>query len=245
MLKAKIKAKKIRELVDIIELMGSEMKLKTLKKGFEATMVDPTKIAMIQLNLKDKAFEEYSTDEAEFAIDLQKIQSILKLASGDTIISFEYNDKEKEHLIIRMENLRRMMRLNDPFELEYPHMPDLTLPGLAILPTSELIKGVKAANSISDHLYLTISEKEFELTAEGDTDEVSLKLNKDLLTELKSDKKHSSMFSIEFLLLLIKKASENITLHLGSNKPVRIEYSFADDDGECICLLAPRIDKEE
>jgi proliferating cell nuclear antigen len=178
MFKAKIKAKKIRELIDIAELVSSEMKLKTQKKGFDITIVDPTKIAMVQLHLKDEAFEEYSTDETEFAIELEKLQSILKLASGDTLVEFEYNDKQKEHLTIKIENLRRRMRLNDPFEAADPRIPDLKLPGQVTLSTSELIKGVRAANDISDHLRLTISEKEFELSADGDTDEVSLKLNK-------------------------------------------------------------------
>jgi hypothetical protein len=60
----------------------------------------------------------------------------------------------------------------------------LELPAKAIVKASELSKGVRASEAVSDHLALSIDKDSFELFAEGDTDTVNLKLPKNLLVEL-------------------------------------------------------------
>ena len=44
--------------------------------------------------------------------------------------------------------------------------------------------GIKASESISDHVELKASPEGFEMTAKGDTDTVILKLHEDLLEKL-------------------------------------------------------------
>jgi len=247
MLKAKIKENKIKVFFEIAELIaGADIKLKGRKNDFEASMVDPAMVVMAELKLNKKAFEEYSCDDMDLGIDLNKMMPILKLASSGQIIEFEYNDKQdKEHLIIRIENLTRKLRLIDPSDIKDTKFPALQLPGVIGIKTNELTKGVKAAAAISDHFKLTATKEYFELFAEGDTDEVSLKLPKDLLTELKTDKTYSSMFGIDYFQSLIKYAPEDLKLSLGNDNPVKIEYSFAEESGIFTSMQAPRIEADK
>ena len=79
-----------------------------------------------------------------------------------------------------------------------PKMPNLDLPAKAVIKASEISRGVRASEAVSDHLAVTVNKDNFEIFAEGDTDTVNLKLPKDLLVELKSSGKFKSLFSIDY-----------------------------------------------
>jgi len=93
---------------------------------------------------------------------------------------------------------------------------------------------------------LTASKDNFELFAEGDTDTVNLKLPKDLLVELNASGKCKSLFSIDYFSNMIKpvKGEDPITIMLGNDNPIRVEFDIADSKGHVTYLLAPRIESE-
>lgn len=244
---AKAKANVFKETIGVISPLVNEAKFKLTSKGISIQAVDPAHVAMAYLEIKDKAFEEYKASEMELGIDLDKLNSILRLASSDDIISLEYDEKTNQ-LKISIGNLVRKMGLIDTAGMPDSKIPALELPAKMIIKVSELKKGIQASEQVSDHLALTIDKERFELTAEGDTDTVNLKLPKDLLIELKvsGSGKFRSLFSIDYLSNMIKTVKEDgeITIFLGSDNPARIEYSIADKKGHVTYLLAPRIESE-
>jgi proliferating cell nuclear antigen len=125
-------------------------------------------------------------------------------------------------------------------------MPTLELPATIIVKASELTRGVRASEAVSDHLALLATKENFELFAEGDTDTVNLKLPKDLLVDLKAPTKCKSLFSIDYFNNMIKsvKGDEPITIKLGNDNPTRVEFHFAENKGHVNYLLAPRIEAE-
>ena len=82
--------------------------------------------------------------------------------------------------------------------------------------------------------------------AEGDTDTVNLKLPKKLLNELTVSNKCKSLFSIDYFSNMIKpvKGDDPMTIMLGNDNPIRVEFDIAEKKGHVTYLLAPRIESE-
>lgn len=245
MFNAKVKSDVLKGIIEVTSPLVNEVKLNIKPNKISLKAVDPAHVAMVNLEVKDEAFEEYKATEMELGIDMDKLSSIMRLASSGDIVSLEYDEKSNK-LIIKIGNLVRKMGLIDTTGMPDPNMPNLKLPATVKLKASELNQGVRASEAVSDHLALTVNKDNFELFAEGDTDTVNLKLPKDLLAELSTDSKCKSLFSIDYFSNMIKpvKGEDLITIMLGNDNPIRVEFDFADNKGHVTYLLAPRIESE-
>ena len=245
MFNVKVKSDLIKGIIDVTSPLVNEAKFNITSKGISLKAVDPAHVAMVELDIKSTAFEEYKSDDMELGIDLDKLSGIMRLAdSGDTV-SLKYDEKSNR-LIVTIGNLVRRMGLIDTAGMPDSKVPDLDLPAKAIITASELSKGVRASEAVSDHLALSVDKEAFELFAEGDTDTVNLKLPKDMLIELSSPGKFKSLFSIDYFSNMIKpvKAGDPITIFLGNDNPIRVDFDIAEKKGHVTYLLAPRIESE-
>ena len=245
MFKAKVKSEVLKGIIDVTSPLVNEVKLNINSKGISLRAVDPAHVAMIDLNINNKAFEEYKADDIELGIDMDKLAGIMRLSTAGDLISLDY-DETANRLIVTIGNLVRKMSLIDTAGMPDPKMPNLNLPAKVIIKASEINRGVKASEAVSDHLAIKVNKDNFELFAEGDTDTVNLKLPKDLLVELKSDNNYKSLFSIDYFSNMIKpvKGEDNVTIHLGNDNPIKLEFDIADKKGHVKYLLAPRIESE-
>jgi len=245
MFNAKVKSEVLKGIIDVASPLVNEVKLNVTAKGISLRAVDPAHVAMVDLEVKNKAFEEYKANDMELGIDMDKLGAIMRLASPGDMVSLEY-DEDSNRLIVRIGNLVRKMGLIDTAGMPDPKMPNLNLPAKIVLKASELTQGVRASETVSDHLALTVNKDTFELFAEGDTDTVNLKLPKDLLEELNTTGKCKSLFSIDYFSNMIKpvKGDNLITIMLGNDNPIRVEFDFAEKSGHVTYLLAPRIESE-
>lgn len=242
--KAKIKADDLKAINNVISPLVNEAKFDITPKGISIKVVDPAHVAMAHIEIENKAFEEYKADKMEIGIGIAKLTQIMKLATDD-IVSLEYDEKTNM-LVVKIGNLVRKMGLIDTAGMPDSKIPTLDLPAKIIVNAGEMDKGIRAAEMISDHLTLNVDKDIFELYADGDVDTVSLKLPKDMLIELKSPGKYKSLFSIDYISNMIKpiKSDNQITILLGNNNPLKMDFSFADKKGHVTYLLAPRIESE-
>ena len=245
MFNAKVKSEVLKGIIDVISPLVNEVKFNISPKGISLRAVDPAHVAMVDLQIKSKAFDEYKADEMELGIDMDKLGGIMRLSSAGDIVSLEY-DEEANRLIVKIGNLVRKMGLIDTAGMPDPKMPNLSLPAKIVIKASELNQGVRASEAVSDHIALTVNEDNFELFAEGDTDTVNLKLPKDMLVELTTSSKCKSLFSIDYFSNMIKsvRGDDKITMQLGNDNPIRVEFDIADSKGHVTYLLAPRIESE-
>jgi proliferating cell nuclear antigen len=245
MFSAKVKSEVLKGIIDVTSPLVNEVKLNITSKGLSIRAVDPAHVAMVDLHVDKKAFEEFKADDSELGIDMDKLGSIMRLSISNDIISLEYDEKTNR-LIVSIGNLVRKMALIDTAGMPDPKMPNLNLPAKIILKASELNRGVRASEAVSDHLALSVNKDYFELFAEGDTDTVNLKLSKDLLLQMEAPEKCKSLFSIDYFSNMIKpiKGEEPITILLGTDNPTQLEFNFAENKGHVTYLLAPRIESE-
>jgi len=245
MFTAKVKSEIIKGIIDVTSPLVNEAKFNISSKGISIRAVDPAHVAMVDLELKNTAFEEYKADDLELGIDLDKLSGIMKLANTGDSVSLEY-DEESNRLIVRIGNLIRRIGLIDTAGMPDSKVPHLDLPAKAVIKASELTKGVRASEAVSDHLSLSVDKESFELFAEGDTDTVNLKLPKNLLVELHAPGKFKSLFSIDYFSNMIKpvKNEDPVTINIGNDNPIRVDFDIAENNGHVTYLLAPRIESE-
>ncbi|MCX6661562.1 MAG: DNA polymerase sliding clamp, partial [Euryarchaeota archaeon] len=124
MFNAKIKSDIIKGIIDVTSPLVNEAKFNITSKGISIRAVDPAHVAMVDLELKSTAFEEYKADDMELGIDLDKLNGIMKLANAGDLISLEY-DEDSNRLIVKIGNLVRRMGLIDT-----AGMPDSKVPHL-------------------------------------------------------------------------------------------------------------------
>lgn len=245
MFQTKVKSEVLREVVEIVGTLVDEAKFSIGKEGIALKAVDPAHVAMVDLSLDKGAFEEYKADECELGVDIDKVKEVLKLARAGDIIGIKH-DEEKNRLILNVGNITRRMSLVDTAGLSDPKVPNLDLPAKISMKVDELKQGIRASESVSDHIALISSPDGFEMFSEGDTDSVNLKLPKDLIEKLDCKEKVRSLFPLDYFSNIVKVISTptTVTLNLGNDYPVKLDFDIADEKGHVTYLLAPRIESE-
>jgi proliferating cell nuclear antigen len=245
MFKTKVKPEVLKELVDVVSVLVDEAKFTASKTKLTVKAVDPAHVAMVDVTLKKDAFEEYAATETELGVDLDKVKEVLKLTKPGDIIHMEH-DEEKNQLMFKVGNITRKMALVDPAGMSDPKVPNLNLPVKIVVRTDEIRQGIRASESISDHIALIAGPDLFEMVAEGDTDHVNLKLPKDALEELECKEAARSLFPLDYFSNMVKalQTAPRLTMHMGNDYPVQMEFSIASGKGEGQYLLAPRIESE-
>lgn len=244
MFQVTLKTDYLRNIVDATSILVDEIKLHFTPDQIYARAVDPAHVGMIDFKLKAEAFEEYDVkDDVDLAIDLDKLKSMLKLPSTEEAISLIY--EEEGRLVVNMGNLTRHMSLLDTADLADTKIPSLELSTEIVVSTAEVYKGVKASEAVSDHIALSADPEGFELTAQGDTDTVSLHIPKDQLVSLKCKERVRSLFSLDYFSDMVKSVKgETLKIYLGNDYPVKMLFDLAEGHGEVAYLLAPRIESE-
>jgi len=245
MLKAKVKAEVLKTVLDAVSTLVDEAKIQVTPDGINLKAVDPAHVAMVDLSIGKKAFSEYKATEMDLGVDLDKLKDILKLAGSQDQIDIEY--KEDAHrLVFKIGHITRRMALVDTANLGDPKVPNLNLPNQVTVLAGELQQGIKASEAVSDHIALVAQGKSFELIADGDTDQVHLNLSDGDLIRIQAPDKSRSLFSLDYFSNMSKvvRPQDPVTLHLGSDYPVKIEFDIADGAGHITYLLAPRIESE-
>ncbi|MCD6461555.1 MAG: DNA polymerase sliding clamp [Thermoplasmata archaeon] len=242
MFSAKVRSEVLKELVDIVSTLVAETKFNANKDSLDIRTVDLAHVAMIDLSLDSSAFESYKSSEEELGVNLDKMKDVLKLSKTGDIIELKHDEK-KSRLVVTVDNITRSMSLVDTAGMSDPKVPNLELPARIVVKTADLARGIQAAQSVSDHVTFIASPDEFDIVAEGDTDKVELTLGKEKLVEINTKEKFKSMFPLDYLARIVKEIKcEEITLNLGTDYPVRMEFTIADGKGKAAYLLAPRIE---
>ncbi|NLL94425.1 MAG: proliferating cell nuclear antigen (pcna) [Thermoplasmatales archaeon] len=245
MFKAEVKSETLKGVVNIISTLVDEVKFTVGSEGISLKAVDPAHVAMIELRMEAGAFESFSASDTEIGVDLDKIKDVLKLAGSGDVISME-QDEDHGRLVFRIGNITRRMNLVDTSSMSDPKVPQLDIQSSILVSAGELQKGIRAAETVSDHIALTADADFFELSCEGDTDSANLRLEASMLERLDVPGRVRSLFPLDYFSNLIKAvpADTKVEIRLDNDYPVKIKFPLADGNGGVDYLLAPRIESD-
>ena len=247
MFKAIVNASTLRDSLDAVSVLVDECKIRLNEEELSIRAVDPANVGMVDLTLEAAAFESYEADGGVIGVNLDRLEDIAGMAGSDDLVHLEL-DEETRKLHIEVEGLSYTLALIDPDSIrQEPDIPDLDLPAEITLEGAQLNRGIKAADMVSDHIRLRVDETEetFHIEAEGDTDDVDLKLTAEDLIDLTAGPA-DSLFSLDYLKDMNKaiNADAEVRVELGEEFPVKLHYEFAEGLGNVTFMLAPRIQSD-
>ncbi|MDE1820113.1 MAG: DNA polymerase sliding clamp [Euryarchaeota archaeon] len=246
MFRARVRMEVLRELVGVVSTLVPEMKLVVSKDGVEVKAVDPSHVAMLVAKLKKEAFEEFQGDTTEIGLDLEKVREVLALARPGDVLDVTF-DAGKGKLVVSVGKLSRMMSVVDPAGISQPKVPSVNPTAKVVLKIDELRQGIRGSESISDHVTLSLDHENFTLHSEGENDQVNLKIGKEALTLLDAKEPVKSMYPLDFFSNMVKSitSAEEVTMALGTQYPLRLDFSLAGGRGDAQFLLAPRVEDSD
>ena len=240
-------AKEFADLIATASNLIDEAAFKFTEEGISMRAMDPSRVVLIDLNLPESIFSKYEVEEPEtVGINMDQFKKVLKRGKAkDTLILRKGDDNFLE--VTFEGTARRTFRLPliDVEELEL-ELPELPFTAKVVVLGEVLKEAVKDASLVSDAIKFIATENEFIMKAEGETNEVEIRLTleDEGLLDLEVEEETKSAYGISYLSDMIKgigKADE-VILRFGNEMPLQMEYLIRDE-GRLVFLLAPRVEE--
>lgn len=244
-LKIETRAEVLRNYLDMILILHDEAILHFLPDKVECSVVDASHVAMVKAELNSKVFDKYEANDVKLGVDVNKIQGFMKSLKSQDPVEVEH-DEDENMLILRAGPLTRSMPLIDVSTIQETTMPQLVHVADVVIKTSEVERGIRAAEKVTEQISFIITTNEFQLLGKSERERVNLKIPSEKLESFKCDEKEiKSTYSLEFLTKMIKvsSVSEFVHMKLSNNYPLQLELDISDSLGKVVYLLAPRMDE--
>jgi proliferating cell nuclear antigen len=246
MFRAIVSSGTLQAALDSVSVLVDECKIRLDEDELTIRAVDPANVGMVDLSLSATAFESYETDGGVIGVDLDRLEEFVGMADSGQLIELEL-DEETRKLHVTIDGLEGTLALIDPDSIRKEPDEDslnLDLPAKVVLEGRDIARAVKAADMVSDHIALGVDAEEelFYVDAQGDTDDVHFELTGEDLIHIAAGEAHS-LFSLDYLKQMNKAipTDAEVSLDLGEEFPVRLEFEIAEGEGSVVYMLAPRI----
>ncbi|MCD6492194.1 MAG: DNA polymerase sliding clamp [Archaeoglobaceae archaeon] len=245
MIDAIVTGEVLKAITKAMVALVSEARFHFLENGLHSRAVDPANVAMVIVDVPTDSFEVYKVDEdTTIGVDVNRIYDISKSIKSGELVELKVEDESD--LKIKFGSVEYSVALIDPSAIrKEPKVPQLELPAKIVLNAGEFKKAISAADKISDHVVFRTTEDGFYIEAEGDVDKITFFMSDAELIEFNKQEARS-MFSVEYLKEFIKVAGSGdlLTIYLGINYPVRLQFDVANGKVKVEYILAPRIEAE-
>jgi len=239
-------AKLLKSSIEAISNLIDEAGISVDNDGLKLRAMDPAHVALVDFQLVKEAFDNFEvTESVVLGVDLERLNTILKRAGSSDMITLSL-DEDKNMLKIKIKNTSTRtfsLPLIDVSD-EDLKVPSLDFPSSVEVHPNILKEAIKDAEIVSDHVTLKTDENNLYISAKGDLGNVSVKVLKDDAIAFMSGGEVSSMFSLEYLVDMMKASdlADTVKINLGDNIPVRLD--FTAENVHLAFLLAPRIESE-
>ena len=236
----------IGAMVNLIE----EAAFKFTEEGVRMKAMDPSHVALVDFELPAQAFGEYRVKQPKvLGINLTEMNKIMARAKAEDELIIEL-DEEKNRLALTFKGAstrKFSLPLIDVSEAELPE-PKLQFTATADVAAGVIQDGLKDAEIVGDNVKFELNEDGFFLFAESEKGTTELNVHKGdvALPRLNVKQASHAMYNIKYLSDIAKAASssETITINLGMDLPIQLDFPIAEGKGKLRFLLAPRIEAE-
>ncbi len=241
-------AKDFATLIATASNLIDEAAFKVTEDGISMRAMDPSRVVLIDLNLPAAIFSKYEVDGKEtIGVNMDHFKKILKRGKSKDILVLKKGEENFLEVILQGTATRTFrLPLIEVEELEL-ELPELPFTAKAVVLGEVLKEAVKDASLVSDSLKFIARENEFIMKAEGETNEVEIKLTleDEGLLDLDVQEDTKSAYGISYLADMVKgigKADE-VIIQFGNDMPLQMDYPVRDE-GKLTFLLAPRVEEE-
>ncbi|PSQ19690.1 DNA polymerase sliding clamp [Halobacteriales archaeon QS_8_69_26] len=241
-LHAVVAADRLGTALSAVDALFEECHLTFDGEGIRMRAMDPATVAMVDLSIRDGAFESYEATDGHVGVAVDRLHEVVAVAGADDLVRLGL-DPERRRLRVAIGELEYSLALIDPSAVRSPgEMDGVEFAAELVAQAETLDRSVRAANMVSDHVALGTDGEGFYVEAEGDTDDVVLERSGDDLPAFDAGETHS-LFSLDYLTAIDRAVPRDreVTLRLGTEQPLGIEFEFADGAATAEYLVAPRI----
>jgi len=243
-----VEVETLQSALEPVHALVDECKIRLNEDGISIRAVDPANVGMVDVKIKTSAFESYNADGGVIGVNLERLTDMMSMGASGDLVSLDLNEETRK-LDIHIDGLSYTLALIDPDSIrQEPDIPDLDLPAKVVIEGGHLDRGITACDLVSDHITLRADEagEAFFIEAQGDTDDVDLKLgNDDLLSgQVKGDAQ--SLFSLDYLKDMARSVGSEtaVSVRIGDEFPTKLDYSLQNGHIQVQNMLAPRIQSD-
>ena len=234
-----------KAVISAVSTLVEEATFEATVEGISFRGMDPSHVALIDINWPNTAFEKYECDsDIKFGVRIDEFSKLVKRADKNNAIEINISD-DNMLLVTTGKNKKYKMRLIESSASDTP-LPKIPYDSKISLTSSIFDKILGDVQVVSDYLTINSTDASAEFSGKGDSGEVNIVLekNEDELTELDVKANSSGTYSLEYLNPIVKAVGttvETVTCEFSSSKPLRIEFKVANI-GRIHFYLAPRVE---
>lgn len=218
--------------------------------GIRLRAMDPSRVAMVDFEMKKTSFDEYEVEEEmKVCISLKDLLKILRRVGKDDVIELSL-DRDSGHFLVTLKG-KYMRTFNIPVleagEEEVPE-PKLTFNAKATLTTDDFHEMLREASLVSDNVRIELNDESLVMVAKGDVAgaKIEIKKGSDALISIDVKEPSRATFSLDYLEEIVSAASDTsdiVTLEFSTDMPIRLDFRQRYD-GKLMYLVAPRVEVE-
>lgn len=233
-------------LKDCFETVGKiidEIILECDSEGMRLRALDRSHITFVEMDLKGSLFDEYKCEKPEkIVVDSTELTKILKRCNSKDILRLETDDS---YLILKFEGdssrTFKLALIDNEYESAVP--PSIEHPVSVPIPTNILEEILKDMELFGETLSFTVDEDYLICNGTSELGDSETKyLHGEHVKEVVR-----SVFNIAKIkdMLTAKKLSKLVTLKLGNDMPLIMNFNISNGEGKLEFLLAPRLEMDE
>ncbi len=229
-----------RAVMQAISTIVDEAVFNATSGGISFRAMDPSHVALIDIQWSNAAFEQYSCDsEIIFAVRVDELLKMLKRADKDESLEVRMGMDEKQEsmpvdllaLSFTKYNAKRSreykLRLLEVGSTQSTPLPKLSFATKVNMSLKALIDALKDVEVVSEQVTITCSSNAIRFEGKGDAGKASVTFEQDEeVREINTNTESRSTYSIEYLMDIVNAVddAESVVLEYSSKMPLRLEF---------------------
>lgn len=243
-------ARQWKNLITAISTLIDEASFNFDENGMKLRAMDPSHVAMVDLEWPKVVFQEYVCDgPTKLCVNIGEMLKLLRRVGGDESVELSIDPKgARLNMILKSRYTRTFgMATLEPSAEEVP-TPKIAFKASARLTTELLKNALDDAQAVSDHIIFDISSERLLIRAAGDMGNVVIDVEKGIeeLLNLEAKESARATFSLSYLSEMVKASanlSDILSLELSTDMPIRLNFELSQS-GRLQYYLAPRIENQ-
>ncbi len=239
----------LKESINIISDLVTEVTLKIDRDKIEIIAIDPSLVAMIDFKLLSTAFIEFTVPKPEeLALNLEHLRQVLRRSKpSDTVTLSMDEEGNRLQVVLKGENSRTFNIPLINIEENEQTLPDLQFVTKVSLASTKFDDAIEDMSIVAESLSLHSHSDKLVVSSESNMKEAKVEIpavGEDTVIEMEGEP-FSSKYSIEYLKKMSKasKLADQVSLQFGKDYPLRASYTLLDKL-RLSFILAPRVSND-
>ena len=251
MFKAKMNDARLwKNLLSAVSTLIEEADVHTSEEGIRLRAMDPSHVAMVDLEWTKMAFDDYNCDKSTtIRINIDSMLRLLRRIKSSETLEMTFNEETKKMTFTLRGKITKkfIMPTLTPTGEEVP-TPKITFSSKIKIAVGSLREIMEDAKTVSDHVKLETKTDRLLVNASSELSSASIEVDKESNALLEIDVKENAVatYNLNYLTEMVKAGSalsETAIAEFSTNMPIKIEFEISQK-GKLIYYLAPRIEVE-